>query len=341
MSLLKLRREIIFDLPDSGHTLTMKALSAKQLDMLGSNKATRGYSDILSQKVVPECLGISFKDYRKFLEGDEMACLIALRRATYGDDYTFKVECPECAHHSSFRVNLAQLPVQVLDPEQPTEGLEYIFDTPDGKRKIVWHIPRVYERISNDKKLKEYIKRNGSEQDHSFVFNMALRIDDILQPDPGNPDHFVSLYPNMEKEERKEMILEELMEAGLSFCQEFFEDISPYCGGIDTSVSFQCDEVNCGHEWNQELPVNKDFFLSTRKSSKKSKASQKDSRAKVTWGKKKSSTQMKNSEETMNSEEKMESGSKQLSQDTSPSPSSPSPQSSSFVPLSSPRRKST
>jgi hypothetical protein len=354
--------ELIFELPGARQNLTMKALDGPQIDLLATDKAKKGVIDILAQRIIPDCLGIPFKEYRKFLDGDETMCIIALRRATWGNHFTFTQKCPDCGEENEFTVDLSTLKVRHLHPDQPLQGLEYEICDDDGELKyvVVWHLPRVFERLQMEKELKEFLAETRPDQDYYLTFNVAMRVDDILMPSPDpNDDELVSIpaIAGKEGKDRRRAVREYIMDRdsffGAGFLQQFLSDIEEFSCGVDTATKCECYLPSCAKTWSAELPIQEGFFFLTKDSLRKQKQRPVRSHVRTPWKMKKEEKKRAKMEVKTTASEETSSTSTPseppttppetitLSATTDQAPSSNSSQPSSPVPISARIPKST
>jgi hypothetical protein len=277
--------ELAFELPGSGQTLTIRSLTVEHVDLLASGRS-RKTVDIISEKIIPECLGVPYHEYEKFLEGDEMATLIALRRATWGDEYDYPIRCPRCNSEGMDSVNLKEdLEIKILQPGQPTDGLEYeMYDDDDTLLyKIVWKIPRVADRILSTKELQLHLRETKGKQNYQVTFSVASRIEDILKPDPGNPERFLSVLGSKQGLKRRQAIRTFVAKQGAMFAQEFLMDLEEFSCGVETARDHECQDPDCGHSWREELPIQEGFFFLTKDSLHKRKRRRKRGKVKTPW----------------------------------------------------------
>lgn len=338
--------ELAFELPGSGQTVSIRSLSVEHVDMLASNKAVKGVSDILAERIVPECLQIDPAQYAEFLDGDEVATLLALRKVTWGKMFNYQMDCPYCAETAEYTVNLDDLDIKYLDPEQPLKELEYEILDDEGKLEhlLTWHIPRVKERIEKDNDLRKHVRSIQGAQNYQITFSVAYRIDDIQQPKTDGSDEMISLLTGLSETRRKEKIQNFVKKQGARFAQEFLADIEEYGCGYDTAINHECHDPDCGKSFLKELPVTDDFFLMTKESLLKQKSQQRRGRMRAPWKtKKETSTKTDNSPEKMNGNSKPEKNeevptktqeAKTKKTSSTPDHSSKSPSSSSSIPLS-------
>lgn len=275
--------ELVYELPGSGQTLTVKSMTVEQVDMLASNMGNSTIADVIAEKVIPSCLGIGLQDYKKFLQGDETATIIALRRATWGDLFIFPRRCPRCDNKAEYEVNLAELEIKRLDPDQPTEGLTYeLGDDPDNPEYVLtWHLPRVHERMARDKEMAQYVETQKATQGYFLTFSMAMHIDDISRPTPDGEG--ASIIGQVQGYQRRKKIRDFVMKQGAMVAQEFMNDIEEFSCGIETEIEHTCRNPQCGEVFSAEMPADSGFFFLTRQSLKR--RAKRRSRIKTPWKK--------------------------------------------------------
>jgi hypothetical protein len=313
----------------------------KQLDLLQTAHQQGKNHDILSTDIIPECLNVPFNEYKKFLEGDEMATFIALRRATWGDTYRFSYTCPDCKQRDERVIDLKSLRVQTLHPEQPVRGLFYdLYLSGDEvpSHVIKWHIPTVSDRLRAEKEMVKYIQESGSTQGFILTFSMSSRIDDIMRVVGGDPENTVSILGALEDYRRRQRIREFVMDQGVNFVTDFMEGSDEFSCGVDTGIQFKCKNYLCGNEWEEELPLKDSFFSSTKESSPSSKQQRRRGQVRTPWKRKSERTTEENpTPETTPKTATPSPPETPSSETTDQAPSTESSTSSSLEPLSRPR----
>lgn len=166
-------------------------------------------------------------------EADRIAILITLRRASLGDMFEAKINCPnpDCKLESKHFVNLADLDIKPM--MHPMD--RHMTSTLTTGRVIAWHI-----LTGTDGEWMAAQTKRSLEED-AVTLSYLARIDAI---------DGVALDRTMKGYKRAVALLK-----GMSFRerQELRALVDEYEGGIDTEVVFQCE--HCKHEWTGDLPV--------------------------------------------------------------------------------------
>lgn len=345
-----MRHQLIFELPGARKQVTINALTAEQMDMLHGVRKDKRIIDMMGQRLIPEALGIPYETYRKFLEGDETASVIALRRVTWGDKYIYETRCTDkdCGRSFPKEVNLAELPVKSLHPAQPLEGLEYDVYDKEGTlvETIVFKLPRVYERIQMEKELEELAKENPEEINFYRSYSAAMRITDVVSvKETSDGPKRISRVGSLQGFERRQWFRNYVRKMSFAELQEFMEAVEDVSCGVDNEIHYKCPY--CYHEWDDVMELNKGFFSSTEPTSDSQKSSSRRSRVRKTWlqsspseiaPQQPPSASLESSEDLETQIPSPSTGTPSPS--SSPESSSDSPSSSAPVPLSSPIPKS-
>lgn len=267
--------------------MTIRPMSTVHIDLLESHRDNPNSGDLIATRVIPECLGIPFTEYEKFLEGDEAATLIALRRASWGDKYTFKVICEHCKASMEVTQDLNEIEIKTVeDPDSITPF--YLDYDDDGKinHVIKWRTPTVADRIQSEKEMRAYMAEKKSKQAFRVTYAVARHIADIGIPeldadgDPtldqnGNPVYSSIIEQHPPGLRRRQAIRQFVSKHGADWSFNFLREISQHSAGVVTEFQYHCDNFECDRDFSATMEVNEGFFLPSRASSKSSGATSK------------------------------------------------------------------
>lgn len=117
----------------------IKYMTAKEEDILASQQLIKKKTvidELLKSVIVSE--GVKLSD---FITGDKNAIFVHTRRLAYGDEYTFKQDCPECDHTGKVTVDLAKIENEPLDESKYTRGSNvFEFVLPVSKKVIKYKL---------------------------------------------------------------------------------------------------------------------------------------------------------------------------------------------------------
>jgi len=160
-------------------------------------------------------------------QGDRIYLLIAIRRASLGDEMPFATKCSSCEQEARFVLDLADLEVKNMpDPTIRT----YELTLPKTEKKVVMKVltGRGEEAISK-------ASTRGKDIITTAIF---ARVDSI----DGKPATIADL--------------KSLPLVDRNFLRDAWED---HEGGVDTEVQLDCP--NCGNEYDTELDISQQGFF--------------------------------------------------------------------------------
>jgi len=171
----------------------------------------------------------------KLLVGDRTFLVFAIRRATYGDSYPFRDECPKCSYNGIFSLDLGELEIKTAP--DPTKRL-FELDLPSGL-KVKFHPLTGAEEET-------LFKSRGKEE--AISLSMLARLDVMGDKAPTLRD------------------VQGLVGRDRAALREAFDAVE---GGINTSLEMQCP--SCSEEFDRELDVAQAGFFSPSQVLKDSK----------------------------------------------------------------------
>lgn len=162
---------------------------------------------------------------KHLLIGDRVFLMFALRRLSMGDDYPFKINCPECGDINPFTVDLADLDVQKMkDPKKRVYQAEL-----PSKTSVTFRLLSG----ADEERLAKYTK------DDKLSYALALRIE-VLNGKPATIKDLKAL--SMRDRDQIRAIMDE------------------YDGGVDTTLEMTCG--HCGADFEDEVdPGQPGFFF--------------------------------------------------------------------------------
>lgn len=224
-------KEVLFPSGFKSNVLKMKG---KTLNKLVNKKLIK--EGTVFDEAIKECIPYSQKeDINNWLIGDKYFALIAMRIVTHGEKYQFKCQCPVCEEIGHYFVNLNELDVRYLDGRE-TENIS--FTLPNINKKVIYRLLR-----GKDEPL---MKKIFKEKEDTLVTSLlALRTTSI---------------------EGEQMVTEEFFEElDADDIDAFRQAIEEQDCGVDTTLILTC---KCGAEFEQELPLDADFFSPKRPKSR-------------------------------------------------------------------------
>lgn len=155
-----------------GKVIQRCMMVADQKFLSGSNQSANTAIHQLVQRTISSPEGF---DVSKLTTPDTLYLLFKLRILSYGDEYKFKTKCPECGKRIEVKLNLSELPVEILDE--------------DYEDKLVVTLPRrgdtVYTRVLFNEDLTEINrevkrrKKRNEDDDSEYVLRIARSIEKI------------------------------------------------------------------------------------------------------------------------------------------------------------------
>lgn len=185
------------------------------------------------------------------LQGDRLAALMAIRRATHGDTFDFTATCTErsCRAPVKWRVNLGE---ELKVKAYPKAALEkhaagHRFKTTLAGRAIEFALLTA----ADEKLMSKFVEQNSEEEGDRLIATIAFRCKTV----EGLRD--------------KRDIIAWLEELELATVLAFRDEMDAVSGGVETSFEIECRE--CGARSEVELPFGgKEFWTpKTNASSRK------------------------------------------------------------------------
>jgi len=177
-------------------------------------------------------------DWSKVLVGDRFYALLQIRRATFGDEYAFSVQCQSvgCRRRFEWELCLDDLPVRALSAEARAtfqQGNRFEIVLPRSGRRA-W-----FRLLTGAEEARAATLRRQERDDH-LIDAVDLRI--------------VEIEGVAEKDRRR--FLEEMELADLTRLLDASDEVD--CG-VETGIEVECPR--CGDVQDIELPFARGFFL--------------------------------------------------------------------------------
>ncbi len=251
-------QNVHFILPSNGRELTASPLTAGQLGQLTSRKNRGPRSiELLSKHIVPQCTQLQPDEYKTLLIPDGEAVMVALVRATYGDELDYKLPCPECDSKEAYCVDLSKMALRCLVKDAPTSGHCFTYEYRGKALTYVFHIPTVEDQIKSTEEAHKL-----KEQHPSVDFDMILSIKITISEIKGLTDV-------LEGPTKSQAILEHLFHVPADFLNVFQERYNAESFGHVGTVKHRCQA--CGKEFEADLPLLQSFFSREREGLKKAR----------------------------------------------------------------------
>lgn len=177
-------------------------------------------------------------DWGKVLVGDRFYALVQIRRASFGDEYAFSVQCrsDSCRERFEWELNLGDLPVRTLTEEAKAafkNGNRFEAALPRLGRKVWFRL-----LTGADEARAAMLRRQGRE--NLLVEAVALRV--------------VEIEGVVDKDRRR--FLDDVELGDLAALLDAFEQVD---GGVETSIEVECP--SCGGVQDVDLPFERGFFF--------------------------------------------------------------------------------
>jgi hypothetical protein len=169
------------------------------------------------------------------LSFDSTYLLYALRKESYGDDYEFEIECPECGKKMTQTIKISELsfsemPEEIDDPQ--------VLKLPKSKYTVTMVLPRLYhaEQLYKTSKNNEEISER--------VLNFVIQTISIKDPKGKevSPNDYADFY-----------------EAIPAIDRAIISDAFKFDRGVDR-IAFTCDNPRCAKEFKEYVPMGLSFF---------------------------------------------------------------------------------
>ena len=224
----------------NARTLDIKGITTHEENIL-VNQALIKKGTMISH-LISSCLLDKRIDVSDLLSGDKNALLVAIRAVGYGVDYSPEITCPVCEKKQPFSVNLAQLPLKLLNLDNLNQVQEFknefIVQLPASKKTVTFKFLTSGEEEAMLAELEVKKKKGIAEQP------ITQRMFAMIQSIEGRTERplimkFVSNMLGMDS----------------AFLRKYYDDNEP---GIDMSSEFVCS--GCGHTEVLTVPLAPTFL---------------------------------------------------------------------------------
>ena len=128
------------------------------------------------------------------LSGDRESLLLAIRRATFGDEVSIISSCPKCAVEQTFDIDLSK-DVKTKELEDKVNDRTFVMNTRQGTVRVLLPTGDVQEKIINS------TNKNTAELDTILLTGCVVEINDIPIMNP-------SQIRNLGMQDRRNILLE-------------------------------------------------------------------------------------------------------------------------------------
>lgn len=256
-------KSIEITLPGLQKKVEVRNLKVKEVDMM-TNRAKMVSGEGLDELLQSCMLGTVGIDTCYMLEGDRNSIMMAVRRATFGDDYDFRTNCPHCDETNIYTVDLSKFPNMPGNREFVDKTYEWIGKHAamiDGKDKkahsqteplMPCKLPSgitVHYRLESAGDHKKLLKGLRSNVGKKATIKLLLKIKKADELPQGAP--VKAWIPEMDWDD-------------LEAFNEHYVDNAP---GIDDKIELTCDNGFCGEVFETKLEVKTENFF--KRSSRK------------------------------------------------------------------------
>lgn len=215
----------------SGAKRTVLEMTASEESMMRQPEKLRTGRAI--EELLLSCVeGAEPGELMSMSRGDRTALLVAIRRISYGDEYSFKLTCSQCRSVNGKVVNLADLQYTKLDPNAPKK-----ITLP----KSGWGVELRELNGADEHKMMNMIKKTPEDM-------MAYEIYLCLEKVGENPRDVIGL--------------DRVKKLAAADCQAIREAVGKFSPGVDTEITGACS--TCMAEFTGTIPLNADFFFPGR-----------------------------------------------------------------------------
>jgi rRNA maturation protein Nop10 len=227
---------LMYDGAIPGGTVPYSPMTGKEEMLLAGGRGS------VLDGILSACLSlpVGFKP-SDLLVSDRFFAMLILRSVSYGEDYTFKVQCEDCDSKFKHTVRIpGDFDVKVLS-EGVTEP--FLVELPHSKKVVSFRLLRGTDELSIQKHTdREFQQNKKVEGDPAYIFRLAK--------------HIVAIDDEEVKDIRKAMTFVESLIGKDSVA--FRNAIDEVDFGIDTTLKFECPR--CGEENETVMPLNSEFF---------------------------------------------------------------------------------
>jgi rRNA maturation protein Nop10 len=178
------------------------------------------------------------------LIGDKNALFIAARKSAYGEIYTTKIKCPECAVESNIEIDLSVLKPKPLNTDGLTKGENRLsFKLPNSGKVVVVSLLTHKDETDIDAELKALAKFNGANNTNSPEITTRLKY--TIKAIDGESD----------RGRIKNFVDTQLTAKDSLALRKFVRENTP-----DMNMNFDFTCPACGHQAKMTVPLGASFF---------------------------------------------------------------------------------
>lgn len=244
----------------SGLRVRLRGIKGKDLDGLrdkrkvASGEAISTLLDDCTLEVIDRAIyeKLPTFSWADALVGDRMKAVVALREATSGDDYDFRLRCrdPECRQMIDWTIKLSELPEKKLTAETAETYLAgNVFETQIGDSLVKFKL-----RTGRDQArlLKQISQMDAVSRDSSKG-----------KPQPSAEGRAViGVFARIISVEGVINVMNWLGELDLSEITQLTKAMDEVDCGLETTIEVVCSGMDgCGLKQAVELPLDSTFFM--------------------------------------------------------------------------------
>lgn len=245
-------RSIPFSLPVSQFSGIATALKTKHLELLKFTGTYGKVTENIYRDVICDLIKVNFETYKTFLMAEEAIIFWALLRATLGDKIPFDHVC-ECGKTMNLEADISEMKISPAPGK--TKGIELDYEG----TKLIVDLPLIAQRMDVEDKCARIKEESHGRLDLLNTYIMAAHIQSIEGVTENAPT----------EEIRSKLIREWILDTPIGFTEDFNELLKPVSPGIDTSIEFTCQQLQCQAQGRVEVPMVETFFRSGTKPKRK------------------------------------------------------------------------
>lgn len=220
-----------------GGEVILSPMTASEEKILAQQKQDR--MEMLDT-LIKRCLVHCPVPYESFLVPDMFYLLLVIRNITYGPEYSFRLECPQCSvKYTSDLLLPGGLKLRVLGQEDAKEPWEV--SLPQSGDRLEFRLLRIKDETEIRRWSREAYSRTAQVGDPAYCFRLAKHIVSI-NGKPADPVEALDLVENM------------LGRDSL----EFRNAIDKHEFGVQLMLEPECPA--CSHVGKVRLPFDREFF---------------------------------------------------------------------------------
>lgn len=233
----------------SKRDVTLRGMKVKEVNQLTNRQAMS--SGAAMEAILKDCLVTPGVDLDDALQADRNCVFFGIRRATFGNEYDFKVKCPACSEPADYEVDLAKLDVNEGNPAMISEALAdpkatFPFVLPESGSTVRWR----FLRGRDNKKIIEMQKKKSDRLASESLLLRVVEVDGLREA--GIP---------------LKRWAEELDAGDLQALTEYIDSCTP---GYDDKIHVYCQNGLCGARIDMTMPIDAESFF--KRSSKTKRA---------------------------------------------------------------------